>query len=829
MSSQKPTFTTKVASAFLILALFTVATVGGVAYVRARQALKEAAFDRLRVTATLKQNEINRWLESCEQDFLIIARFPDVSRQLQQLLATPSEPDRTVYDSLSNYLLEIRSLKPKFAEISIVDRSNRIILSTDKAREGKYEIATNLTYFETVIAGDKFTPVFYVSPETGKPAVTYASPVRDRTGKRIGLVMADLNLNRIDQIVRERSGLGDTGETYVVGSLAEKTSFISRHESVTRDLPNEPSSQGINEAMQGLSGEDLYANYAGVPVLGVYSWLNDQNLALIVEMSQDEAFSPARQLAGAIVIVGLGSAGALLLGVTGLARQLSQSRSQLENYSRQLEQKAQEANAANLAKSEFLANMSHELRTPLNAILGFTQLMGRDRDLRTYQLERVNIINRSGEHLLALINDVLSMSKIEAGRTLLNETRFDLHQLLVSLEEMLLIKADAKGLQLGFEVGAAVPQYVEADQGKLRQVLLNLLGNAIKFTEQGKVLLQISAQTVAQSAPPAPSASPAPPAPSPPSYKITFKVQDTGPGIAPEELDHLFDPFYQSAQNPNTQQGTGLGLAISQRFIQLMGGDITVQNRPPHGATFVFDILAKPTLAVALPQTVPSQRVTGLAPNQPDFRILVVEDADDSRRLLVELLSSVGFSIREAANGQAAVDLWQTWQPHLIWMDMRMPVMDGYEATRQIRAAHPPPTTHHPSPIIIALTASAFEEERTAVLASGCNDFVRKPFQEQTIFAAMAHHLGVQYTYAGELSDASAKREETGLRAEDLAKMPQPWICRLHRAAVQVDAEHIKQLIQQMPPQHAVISTQLLTLTENFEFDTIITLTEEIL
>ncbi|MEM9163316.1 MAG: response regulator, partial [Cyanobacteria bacterium P01_F01_bin.4] len=381
--------------------------------------------------------------------------------------------------------------------------------------------------------------------------------------------------------------------------------------------------------------------------------------------------------------------------------------------------------------------------------------------------------------------------------------------------------------------------------------LLNLLGNAIKFTEQGKVLLQVSAQTVAQPAStspaprsaelmskPAPSASPAPPAPSPPSYKITFKVQDTGPGIAPEELNHLFDPFYQSAQNPNTQQGNGLGLAISQRFIQLMGGDITVQSCPSQGATFVFDIFAKPTLAVAVPQRLPSQHVTGLAPNQPDFRILVVEDADDSRRLLVELLSSVGFSIQAAANGQAAVDLWQTWQPHLIWMDMRMPVMDGYEATRQIRAAHPLPTTvrlsahveaHYPLPIIIALTASAFEEERTAVLASGCNDFVRKPFQEQTIFAAMAHHLGVQYTYAGELSDAPAKREETGLRAEDLAKMPQPWICRLHRAAVQVDGEHIKQLIQQMPQQHGAVAAKLSILTENFDFDTIIALAEEIL
>ncbi|MEO0455362.1 MAG: ATP-binding protein [Cyanobacteria bacterium P01_A01_bin.114] len=734
MSFQKPSFTTKVASAFLILALVTVAMVGGVAYVRARQALKQAAFDRLRVTATLKQKEINRWLESCEQDFLMIAQFPDVDRQLQRLLSSGAgaAPNETAYRSLGDYLVDIGDLKPKFSEISVVDLSNRIVLSTDKAREGKYEIATNLTYFETVVAGEEFTPIFHVSPKTGKPAVTYASPIRDRTGKRIGLVMADLNLNRIDQIVRERAGLGDTGETYIVGSLAEKTSFISRQQDAERSLPETPSSDGINAAMQGLSGQDLYANYAEVPVIGVYHWLNDQDIALIVEMSQEEAFNPARQLAGAIVVVGLGSAGALFLGVTGLARQLSQSRAQLENYSRQLEQTAQEADAANLAKSEFLANMSHELRTPLNAILGFTQLMGRDRDLHPDQLERVNIINRSGEHLLALINDVLSMSKIEAGRTLLNETRFDLYQLLSALEEMLLIKAHTKGLQLRFDIDEAVPRYVEADEGKLRQVLLNLLGNAIKFTQQGRVLLQISAQI---------TASPSADLSTLRCYKITFEVQDTGPGIASEELDHLFDPFYQSAKNQNTHQGTGLGLAISQRFIQLMGGAITVQNNSDQGVTFAFDMLAKATPAVAIPPALPSQQVTGLAPGQPDYRILVVEDVDDSRRLLVELLSAVGFSIREAVNGQAAIHLWQTWQPHLIWMDMRMPVMNGYEATQRIRGKQvegrenwvegfgasnhdPPPTTHYPNlpsslplpPVLLKKSAPPFWRQAAMTL-----------------------------------------------------------------------------------------------------------------
>lgn len=302
-----------------------------------------------------------------------------------------------------------------------------------------------------------------------------------------------LNLDRIDRIVRERTGLGKSGETYLVGSLVTKNTFISKENKTgTQEFLAGISSQGIDAAISGISGFGLYRNYAKVPVIGVYRWLNEQDLALLVEMQQAEAFAPARQLAGTIILVGLVSVGALSIGVYWLTQQLKISREQLENYSHKLEQKAQESLAANRAKSAFLANMSHELRTPLNSILGFAQLMTRDSSISSAQLENLRIISRSGEHLLTLINDVLSMSKIEAGRIILNENSFDLYALFDSLVEMFQMKAESKGLQLIFERSPEVPRYIRTDESKLRQVLINLLGNAIKFTPTGRVILRVS-------------------------------------------------------------------------------------------------------------------------------------------------------------------------------------------------------------------------------------------------------------------------------------------------------------------------------------------------
>lgn len=862
MTVWKARYSQRVTSSFLLLALLTTAIVGGVAFWRAREALKQAAYDRLNSTATLKEQEIIRWLEACEQDFLILTRFPDVSLALQQLLTTP--PDATGYGAaettLRTYLQDIRELKPKFSEIFILDRSNRILLSTNASQEGQYEIANNLTYFEAVIDGADFTPIFYRSHVDGNPAVTYAAPIRDRNGQRQGAILAHLNLQRIDQIVRERTGLGATGETYLVGSLADQTAFISRQSQIAA-LPAEPHSIGIDRAMQGVSGQDLYKNYAGAPVIGVYRWLRGQDLALLVEMAQTEAFQPARQLAATIVLVGLGSAVILCLGVMQLARQLSQSRRQLEDYSHRLEKTAEKSQAANQAKSEFLANMSHELRTPLNAILGFTQLMASDFTLNRQQQERVKIISRSGEHLLTLINDVLSMSKIEAGRTTLTPKSFDLYKLLLALEAMLRIKAEAKGLQLCVHRHCRVPQYIEADEGKLRQILVNLLGNAVKFTEHGTVTLMVA---IAESLPEADR------------LALQFTVNDTGPGIAADEQPQLFDPFFQTARNQHALQGTGLGLAISYRFVQLMGGELTVTSDLGKGATFNFVIpVTTADSATATETTI----VTKLAPGQPECRILVVDDDADGRRLLAEILTGAGFTVQEAIHGEKALHCWLNWRPQLIWMDMRMPVMNGYETTRQIRAMEaaermaedmgtrrrgdagkqevrererlntcaqtspslphsPVPNTHSPLPTalslpsptkIIALTASAFEEERAAILACGCDDLVRKPFQLQQIFDKLAQHLGISYRCSEAAKTTAVAPAAADLQAQDLKAMPHPWIDRLHQAAVQVDAEQIHHLISEVPATQHILASQLTHLTQAFDYETLIDLTERLL
>ncbi|MDB9313368.1 ATP-binding protein [Spirulina sp. CS-785/01] len=509
------------------------------------------------------------------------------------------------------------------------------------------------------------------------------------------------------------------------------------------------------------------------------------------------------------------------LSLVGVIQDIT-SRKQLEEDLRRMAEQERSlkeaANAANHAKSEFLANMSHELRTPLNAILGFTQLMQSDSSLSERQQQHLDIINRSGEHLLTLINDVLEMSKIEAGRLELDAEPFDLSYLLENLQQMLNLKAKQKGIFLAVESASDVPNIIITDERKLRQVLINLLGNGIKFTAQGEVKLTVT------------SASQPLQEQKTDTLYLNFTIEDTGPGIASEEQEQLFEAFTQTQTGLQSREGTGLGLPISAKFVQLMGGEIEVDSVLGEGTRFCFTI---PVQVSNLQQVQRSNSpVLELPDDVEDYRILLVEDRPTNRLLVVKLLRRVGFQVREAVNGEDAIALWQSWHPHLILMDMRMPVMDGYQATQAIRQQE---QQQQQTPIpIIALTASAFTQEQSNILEAGCHTIISKPFRETELLETVAEFLDLSFTSAEESPAASPpdslpptpeQSENTDLQGM-IAKMPSNWQEQLYYAAAQGSDNILFQLIAQIPEQDAELTEQLTHYTLSFQFDKIIAMVE---
>ena len=542
----------------------------------------------------------------------------------------------------------------------------------------------------------------------------------------------------------------------------------------------------------------------------------------ILKLSRASSAIAAGNLDQEVEIKGVKELGVLSQSFNQMALQLAESFEQLEERVEQrtveLNSAKQTAEGANRAKSEFLANMSHELRTPLNAILGFTQLMHRDSSLTPQQHENLGIISRSGEHLLSLINDVLDMSKIEAGLIALNENDFDLYSMLDAIEEMFQLKAESQGLELLFELTPDAPQYVRTDERKLRQVLINLLGNAIKFTQKGGVTLRVGAEcgehTTYEKFDPKTL--------HPKSHTLLFEVEDTGSGIAPNEMESLFEPFVQTETGRKSQQGTGLGLPISRKFVQLMGGDIEVNSVLGKGTSFKFDIQVTLADAAQIQTQQQTHRVKSLEPGQPEYRILVVDDRPANRLLLTKLLTPIGFQVREAENGLNAIAIWESWEPHLIWMDMRMPVMNGYEATRRIKSHVKGQAT-----AILALTASTCESERAIVLSAGCDDFVRKPFQEDALFEKMAQYLGVRYIYEHKDKFEPRTTKAFILEPSSLQTMPNEWVEKLHLAAAQLDAETIATLVAQIPAENHPLAQALLDKVQDFDFDQIMNLAQE--
>ncbi|MEG3919674.1 response regulator [Microcoleus sp. T3_A4] len=540
---------------------------------------------------------------------------------------------------------------------------------------------------------------------------------------------------------------------------------------------------------------------------------------------------------------------------------------QIDERTEQLQQAVLAAEAANKAKRTFLANMSHELRTPLNSILGFAQIMEPSPDLTVENRENMRIIRRSGEHLLTLINEVLDLSKIEAGRMTLNPKNFDLYRLLDDLQDMFQLRAQTQELQLRFDRDSDVPQYVRTDDIKLRQVLINLLSNAIKFTQTGEIILRVikleksgfmdlldsptacfdTTRSIREFAINSTNLARVElrdeaEDSTVPIFFLLFEIEDTGVGIATEELGNIFKAFVQTASGKKIQKGTGLGLKISRQFVRLMGGEIVVESQLEVGTTFKFEIPVSAVNVGEIPDPELNREVSGLEPNQPCYRILIVDDREDNRQLLVKMLSPLGFAVEQATNGQEAIEMWEKWHPHLILMDVRMPVMDGYEATKQIKArikqreqegemniSHP----DSPIPKIIALTASTIEGRQAFALLVGCDDFISKPFRKTDIFDTLTKHLGVKYLYSnsrdfisiGDRNNLSGSLPNAALAY--LPTLPAEWIDNIKQVIRSADFDLIVRTIDEIREPHPELAEILQGHLDNFDYQKILNLIAE--
>ena len=557
----------------------------------------------------------------------------------------------------------------------------------------------------------------------------------------------------------------------------------------------------------------------------------------------------------------------------------------------QLQQTTLAAEAANRAKSTFLANMSHELRTPLNAILGFTQIVESSPNLTEEDRDNLKIIHRSGEHLLTLINQALDLAKIEAGRMVIFPTNFNLYDLLEEVEDMFQLRAKNQGLQLIFQRNTDVPQYVRTDEVKLRQVLINLLSNAMKFTKVGAVSVRVKRKSQGslvetdvgdvidvidrsnreeargndlegeiviadENSPNLDVSTSYTPGESgnltennldlSGSLFLQFEVEDTGSGISPEELGKVFQAFVQTESGQKAQKGTGLGLTISSQFVRLMGGNITVESQEERGTIFRFEIEFDVVDAASIPAPEINSQVIGLELDEPSYRILVVDDRKDNRELLVKMLSPLGFAVKQASDGIQAVEMWEKWQPHLIFMDLQMPVMDGCEATMEIRQRIKQREENQAMgeeinvsdvepliPKIIALTASIIEGRRSLALLVGCDDFINKPFRKNDIFDTLQKHLGVKYLYSNSRDSMSAgdRYSLSDSQSNDVLAyvliLPAQWTDNMRQVIRSADFDLIARKIEEIRDANPEFAEILQSHLNNFDYQKILNLVAE--
>jgi len=460
------------------------------------------------------------------------------------------------------------------------------------------------------------------------------------------------------------------------------------------------------------------------------------------------------------------------------------------------------AESANKAKTVFLSSMSHEIRTPLNAVLGFSQLMLRDESLTGQQREWIVTINRSGEHLLALINDILEISRIESGRVKLSPDLFDLGGFLDDMKKMFRSQVEDKNIAFEMELDEKLPQFIEVDGNKLRQIFINLVGNAVKFTDSGKITIRVKAIRDFNL-----------------KSRLIAEVDDTGQGINPADIEKIFNTFEQSSGGVR-KGGTGLGLSISRQFARLMGGDITALSEQGKGSCFHFEVEYVERNKPVLHDTTDGKQITGIEKGQKVYRIFIVDDEPANRALLTAILIKTGFVIEEVANGMDVVERFKINPPDLIFLDMGMPGMSGYEVVKTIKSLR---NNHHVP--IIAVTAAAFTENKNDILQTGVDGYIRKPYKIYEIYDALQSFLGVRFTYGEETPEHAVENEKIPMDA--LSKIPEDLVTEILEAARRLDLDRLLELINEtenISPQAAPL---LRSLAKNYRYKDIIKIIKE--